>query len=194
MKGLLYTPFMRKLATLALMTLTLAACGESPGPKPASEPVLSVSVHPAAPQAGQNVTFTVRLTGGSGTWNVALFNQDPDGRVDQLYPNRLPDGQPTLTPGATLNFPPPNARYLFVAAGPFGTNTLLVYATRKSPDPDGAGIESISRYGSDKDFFATVLSSGPGTLEGPVLAKLKLIYPGISQLIRYEVTSPEPTP
>ncbi|WP_420810989.1 DUF4384 domain-containing protein, partial [Deinococcus radiopugnans] len=132
------------------MTLALAACGESPGPQPASEPVLSVSVHPAAPQAGQNVTFTVSLTGGSGTWNVALFNQDPDGRVDQLYPNRLPDGQPTLTPGATLNFPPPNARYLFVAAGPFGTNTLLVYATQNTLDLSRSRIRSRIRDGSSR--------------------------------------------
>lgn len=190
MKGLLYTPFMRKLATLALMTLALAACGESPGPQPASEPVLSVSVHPAAPQAGQNVTFTVRLTGGSGTWNVALFNQDPDGRVDQLYPNRLPDGQPTLTPGATLNFPPPNARYLFVAAGPFGTNTLLVYATQNTLDLEGEGL---SRYDNAQAQFASVVGQGGDPLS-PLHAKLRLLYPGISNVIHYEVTNPAPSP
>lgn len=193
-RGLPYIGVMRKLAMLASVTLALTACGGSPTPQADSTPVLKVSDNPASPQVGQKMTFNVGLTGGSGTWYVALFNQNPDGSVDQIYPNRLPDGQPTLTPGATLSFPPPDARYVFVAAGPLGTNTLLTYATQKPLDPDGTGIESISRYASAQSQFASVNDQGVGTVDGSLLAKLKLLYPGISTVVRYEVTNPQATP
>ncbi|OLV17785.1 DUF4384 domain-containing protein [Deinococcus marmoris] len=181
---------MRKLAILASVTLALTACGGSPSPQADSNPVLNVSVNPATPQAGQNITFTVSLTGGSGTWNVALFNQNPDGSVDQVYPNRLPEGQPTLTPGATLNFPPPEAKYVFVAAGPMGTNTLLAYATQKPLDLEGEGL---SRYDNSQAQFASVVGQGFDTLSS-LRAKLKLVFSGISKVIQYEVISPASTP
>jgi hypothetical protein len=181
---------MRKLAMLAAPAVILSACGGDTGTQPETLPVLNISVQPTTPQAGQKLTFTVSLTGGSGPWNVALFNESPDGSVDQIYPNRLPDGQATLTPGATLNVPPPNASYFFVAAGPFGTNTLLAYATQRALDLESAGI---SRYDNAQAQFARVTDQGAGTVDGPLLAKLKLLHPGIAKVIHYEVTDTQPT-
>lgn len=179
------------MAMLAAVTLALTACSGNTNSQPDSAPVLKVTVNPASPQVGQKMTFNVSLMGGSGTWNVALFNENPDGSVDQIYPNRLPDGLPTLTPGATLSFPPPDAKYFFIAGEPVGVNTLLAYATQKPLDLEGAGI---SRYDSAQAQFASVVGQGAGTVEGPLLAKLKLLSPGVSNVVRYEVTNPQPTP
>ncbi|CAM4312106.1 DUF4384 domain-containing protein [Deinococcus marmoris] len=183
---------MRKLAILASVTLALTACGGSPTPQADSTPVLKVSANPASPQVGQKMTFNVGLMGGSGTWYVALFNQNPDGSVDQIYPNRLPDGQPTLTPGATLNFPPQNAAYFVIAAEPLGIHKLLAYASQKPIDPQQAGL---SRYDSDQDSFATVTNPGD-ILNGSFTAKLNLVYQGIFADTSYEVvrTPPASTP
>lgn len=179
---------MRKLATLAALTLALTACGGSPAPEAGSEPVLKVAVNPASPQVGQKVI----LTGGSGTWNVALFNENPDGSIDQIYPNRLPDGQPTLMPGATLSFPPPNAKYFSIAGAPAGSHTLLAYASQTPLELESAGI---SKYDNAQSQFASVASQGIGTVDGSLLARLKQIRPGIANVVRYEVVAqPTPTP
>lgn len=174
---------------LASFTLALTACGGSPTPQADSTPILKVSANPASPQVGQKMTFNVGLTGGSGTWYVALFNQNPDGSVDQIYPNRLPDGQPTLTPDATLSFPPQNAAYFVIAAEPLGIHKLLAYASQEPSDPQRAGL---SRYASDQDSFATVIDPGD-ILNGSFTAKLNLISQGIFAGTSYEVVRTQPT-
>ncbi|MDV6375659.1 DUF4384 domain-containing protein [Deinococcus arenicola] len=183
---------MQKLTLLGALALALTACGGGSSPQPQGEPVLKVAVNPASPQVNQKIVLNVSLMGGSGTWNMALFNENPDGSIDQIYPNRLPDGQPTLTPGATLNFPPPNAKYFAVAVAPAGIHTLLAYASQTPLDLEGAGI---SRYENAQSQFATVASQGVGTLSGPFLAKLRSLRPGIAGVGSYEVVAqPAPAP
>lgn len=176
---------MRPLAPLILAVLTLTACGGSGTPQQAEEPALSVVVQPSTVQVGQKLSFGLELSGTAQTWNVALFIEDPEGRIVQLLPNRTGDGSATLTGGTTRVFPSAGADFFLLATTPAGVHTVLAYASPKPLD-----LSAISTYASEQDAFATVhqIRQGKGSLEASFLAVLKLYNPGTPALATFTVT------
>jgi hypothetical protein len=163
----------------AALAAGITACTPAPEPTPLT-PLLSVSPNPVT--VGQRLSFSLGIQNTDETWNVALFVEDPDGQIDQFLPNRLAGGTPTVTAGNPILFPSAEATINLVATAPTGTHTALLYVT-----PQPLNLDGISAYADAQATFATVKSFGVGTLEGSLLAKLKLLNPGHSSLLRFNI-------
>lgn len=135
-------------------------------------------MQPSLVRVGQELSFHLALSGTTGTWNLALFVEDPEGHIDQLLPNRTQSGSGSIQGGTTAVFPEKDANLFLMAASPAGVHTVLAYA---SPKP--LYLSSISTY-RDGDVFATVNANrqGKGSLDGSLLAVLGLTNPGVYAL------------
>ncbi|WP_082506168.1 DUF4384 domain-containing protein [Deinococcus sp. Leaf326] len=170
-------------AVLAL-GVGLTACGNDPVPV-AGKPRVELGLSPSPVRAGESLTFLLTLSGTPAPWNVALFVENPDGGVQQLMPNRLSTSPLTLTPGAPQQFPGTGAGFELKAGEPLGTHTALLFAA-----PAPLNLDGISAYASAQAAFATVLPAGQGRglLETSVLTRLRTLNPGVSTLLRFDVT------
>lgn len=139
-----------------------------------------MSPNPA--RIGQRLTFQVRSVNTTQPLHLAVFIETPDGRIEQILPNRLAGGQPMLRPGETLTYPANGASYVLTVDGTAGTNTVLAYATPKPLNLDG-----ISDYGSADVAFATVRRQGKGEVEASFTAILRLHNPGLYYLTKFTV-------
>ena len=166
-------------ALLALMT----ACTPPSAP---AEPAVTVRVSPAPVILGQNLTFNLAVQRVSEPLHVAVFVEDPAGHVIQLLPNRLPGGDPVLTPGQAVTFPAPGANYALKAALPVGVHTVLAYAT-----PARLQDRVVSAYASEA-AFADVFPGrqGTGSLKGSLLSALNANQPGVHAYTTFTVTNP----
>lgn len=163
--------------------MSLTAC--SPEPTPANPPTLSLRTSPDPVRVGQTLSFSLGLEQGTGTWNVALFVEDPEGGVDQILPNRLPGGQPTLSAGQTVSVPGANDGFRLYASAPTGVHTALLYVTQRP-----LNLEGISAYANEGALFATVQANrqGVGSLEGSTRAALNALNAGTSVVSKFTVT------
>lgn len=152
-----------------------------------AEPAVTVQVSPAPFVLGQNLTFHLGVQHVSELMHVAVFVEDPAGHVIQLLPNRLPGGDPVLTPGQAVTFPAPGANYALKAALPVGVHTVLAYAT---PARLQDGV--VSAYASESAAFADVVPGrqGTGSLRGAMVAVLKLHQAGLVEYTTFTVTNP----
>lgn len=173
---------MRALTRLMLAALTLTACGAPSDPLAETTPRLSVRVQPSPVRVGQNLSFTVALSGTPATWNLALFVEDPEGRVERLLPNRTAEGNVALPGGTTRTFP--SNHLVLTASSPAGVHTVLAYA---SPRPLDLSAVSTDKEGQ---VFATVKENrqGKGSLEASFLSILRLYNPGTQALTTFTVT------
>ncbi|PNY81367.1 DUF4384 domain-containing protein [Deinococcus koreensis] len=173
---------MKTMLPLALAVLGLTGCGPGDSLQPSAPPTLTVQTTPNPVTIGQTLSVQIGLQNGSEPLFLALFIEDPEGRIAQILPNRLPDGAPTLKAGQPVTFPPPGALYELRTVAPAGVHTALAYASREPLKLDG-----ISSYASAGATFATVNRQGKGSLEASLLSAVKVVNPGISQLTSFEV-------
>ena len=90
----------------------------------------------------------------------SVFVVDPEGRVDQLLPNRTAAGSP-VAPDLRVNanqviaFPPTDAKFIVETEPPLGQYTVLAFASAKPPN-----LDAISSYMDSNSWFATSKVSG----------------------------------
>lgn len=174
---------MRMLSWAALALCTgLTACGTAPVPV-AGTPRVELGLTPSPLRAGDPLTFSLTLSGTPAPWNVVLFVENPDGEIQQLLPNRLRTSPVTLAPGAPLQFPGDGAGIQLRAGEPLGTHTALLFAA-----PAPLNLEGISAYAGTQAAFATVTVQGRGHLETELLTRLGTVNPGVSTLLRFDIT------
>lgn len=113
---------------------------------------------------------------------LALFVEYPDGRVEQLLPNRLPGGEPTVKAGQSVTFPPAGATYELRATDPTGTHTVLAFASWQP-----LKLEEFSSYANADAAFATVNRQGKGSLEASFMAKMNLLNAGLHRFTTFDV-------
>ncbi|MFB9990578.1 DUF4384 domain-containing protein [Deinococcus oregonensis] len=169
------------LALPAVLVAALVSC-TSPPLLESSTPTPSLSVSPNPISVGQELRFSLGIQDTSDTWNVALFVENPAGKIDQFLPNRLEGGTPAVMAGAPVLFPPAEAAFRLVASAPTGPHTALLYITPKT-----FNMEGISAYANAQAPFATVSGSGIGTLEGPLLTKIRSLNPGQATWLRFQI-------
>lgn len=176
---------MRLLIPLIAAALTSTACNGVDRPDSTQTPVLTVAVQPTPVQVGQKLSFNLLLAGTTEVWNVALFVESPEGKVVQLLPNRTADGSGALMGGTVRTFPGAGANFFLLAERPPGIHTVLAYARHQPLD-----LSSISTYADDQAAFATVNENrqGKGSLDGSMLAILRLTNPGVFALTTFTVT------
>ena len=136
--------------------------------------------------SGQALTVTLGLQNAPGTWHIALFVENPKGKVEQLLPNRRSGGNLSLTNGQSIQFPSVSSNLEIIAVGEdVGVNTLLMYASKQP-----LNLESISSYDNADSSFATMLESrqGVGSLEGAIHTALAALNPGIFTTAKVTVT------
>lgn len=169
---------------LALTLLGLSACASDgiPQVRPLPASALTVQVTPNPVEIGQSLSFRLGVQHTSGSVFLALFVEYPDGRVDQLLPNHLPGGEPTVKAGQSVTFPPVGATYELRATDPTGTHTVLAFASWQP-----LKLEEFSSYANADAAFATVNRQGKGSLEASFVAKMKLLNSGLHQFTTFEV-------
>ena len=174
---------MRMLSWAALaLCAGLTACGSGPVPV-AGTPRVELGLIPNPLRAGDPLTFSLTLSGTPAPWNVALFVENPDGEIQQLLPNRLRTSPVTLAPGAPLQFPGDGAGIQLRAGEPLGTHTALLFAA-----PAPLNLDGISAYAGAQAAFASVTVQGRGHLETELLTRLGTVNPGVSTLLRFDIT------
>lgn len=174
---------MRLLSCVALaLCVGLIACGTDSAPV-AGAPRAELGLTPSPLRAGDPLTFSLTLSGTPAPWNVALFVENPDGEIQQLLPNRLRTSPVTLAPGAAYQFPGAGAEIQLRAGEPLGTHTALLFAA-----PAPLNLDGISAYAGAQAAFATVSVQGRGHLETELLTRLRTAGPGVSTLLRFDIT------
>jgi hypothetical protein len=102
-------------------------------------------------QVGEEIRIGVRVTADS---YVYLFNVRPNGRIQQLLPNRFDEAGRNnfLRAGETRYFPAQNARYTFNAEPPRGLDKVIAVASRTELD-----TRQLARFEGDPNFATSSL-------------------------------------
>ncbi|ADV68092.1 DUF4384 domain-containing protein [Deinococcus maricopensis] len=152
-----------------LLPLTLLLGTASAAPQISAQ---SIIVNPVKPSLGVKVWTDRDATGAqtpiyrvgerirlfvtpSQDAYVYLFNVNPDGRVDQILPNKFASGDAFVKANTVKAFPGTNDRFTFDIAGPNGVNKVLALAS-KTP----LNLSQLSSFKSSQDSFATVNVTG----------------------------------
>ncbi|ADY25809.1 PEGA domain protein [Deinococcus proteolyticus MRP] len=159
---------MNKTIKAALLPMTLLA--GSAGAQTIS--AQSIIVNPTQPDLSVQVNVDKDTTGNAvPTYRVGegirlsvktnrdayvyLFNVDAAGKVSQILPNRLDQGDSFVRANTVKTFPPANAAYTFDVEGPAGLNKVLALASLNE-----LSLNDISRFATAQSQFADVNVNG----------------------------------
>ncbi|GHF99263.1 S-layer protein [Deinococcus piscis] len=90
---------------------------------------------------------------------VYLFSVDAAGKVNQILPNQMDQGESFVRANTVKTFPPANAGYTFDIEGPAGLNKVLALASLSE-----LSLNDISRFENAQSNFANVTVSGQDRL------------------------------
>ena len=139
---------MNPLPRLMLPAFLLVACGTGLVPLPRM-PTVSISIPDSRLTIGSRFTFTAAVDISSSLY---VFVVDPEGRVDQLLPNRTAAGSP-VAPALRVNanqviaFPPADARFTVETEPPLGQYTVLAFASAQ------ALSQRLRAFSADPSWF-----------------------------------------